>query len=178
MPARASALQSGVNTGSSHRHLPLTCPGAEPGQPGITGHDAGGARGAGGDCDSGGRPWHTYLPRVHCHIRRWYYAAHRDQGMAGPRWWASGVCSHSCPICRVGARPRLPGTIRCGGRLRPLCPCQTVSGFSGCPTHQLPTCSPGHQDSQDSDYTNSAPGAHGPRWPPSPGQWPSARALR
>lgn len=41
--ASTSVLAPGLlSTGSSHQHLP-PCPGAEPGQPGLFGHDAGGA---------------------------------------------------------------------------------------------------------------------------------------
>ena len=41
--ASTSILAPGLqSTGSSHQHLPPR-PGAEPGQPGLSGHDAGGA---------------------------------------------------------------------------------------------------------------------------------------
>lgn len=68
-----------VSSGLSCRYLPPH-PGAEPGQPGLAGHNAGGARGAGGDRDGGGGPGHTHLPRVHRHVRRRHHAPHGDQG--------------------------------------------------------------------------------------------------
>lgn len=68
-----------VSSGLSCRHLPPH-PGAEPGQPGLAGHNAGGARGAGGDRDGGGGPGHTHLPRVHRHVRRRHHAPYGDQG--------------------------------------------------------------------------------------------------